>query len=126
MNTKQLAVAFSVFSTIGILWGIVFSFFGLGVVPFFNTDTLIPWGNGVYGATLIGLSATFLFVGRHAFRKNDTELMKVLLYGIVVWLVIEGLFSLYYRVWLNVGVDIGILILLGYPLVKGIKASNKL
>lgn len=124
MDTKQLTLWFSIFAAIGILWGVVFSLFGLGVVPLFDTDVLIPWGNGVYGATLMGFSVTLLLAGRHAFRKSDPSLMKALLYGISVWLIIEGLFSLYYRVWLNVGVDIGIFVLLGYPLIKGMRMSK--
>ena len=125
MNTKMLTLCFSIVSAIGMLWGIVFAFFGLGVLPPFNTEVLIPWGNGVYGSTLIGLSTTFFLVGRHAFRKNDAELMKALLYGIFTWLVIEASFSLYYRVFLNVGVDIGVAILLSFPLIRGIRSLEK-
>jgi hypothetical protein len=125
MSTKMLTLWFSIVSVIGVLWGIVFAFYGLGVLPLFNTEVLIPWGNGVYGSTLIGLSTTFFFVGRHAFRKSDTDLMKTLLYGIFTWLVIEALFSLYYRVFLNVGVDIGVAILLSFPLIRGIRSLEK-
>lgn len=125
MNTKMLTLWFSIVSAIGMLWGIVFAFFGLGVFPPFNTEVLIPWGNGVYGSTLIGLSTTFFFVGRHAFRKDDAELMKALLYGIFTWLVIEASFSLYYRVFLNVGVDMGVAILLSFPLIRGIRSLDK-
>lgn len=125
MNTRSLTLWFSVVSVIGALWGVVFAFFGLGVLPVFNMDVLVPWGNGVYGATLIGLSATLFFVGRHAFRKNDAELMKALLYGVFTWLLIEAAFSLYYRVWINVGVDVGIMALMGYPLMKGIRSQKK-
>lgn len=124
MSSKSLILWFSIVAIIGVAWGVVFAFFGLGVFPPFNTDVLIPWGNGVYGATLIGLSATFFFVGRHAFRKNDAELMKALLYGLFIWLTVEGLFSLYYRVFLNVVVDVGIMVLLGYPLIKGIRSQK--
>jgi hypothetical protein len=125
MRTKTLTLWFSIVSVVGMLWGIVFAFFGLGVLPLFNTDALIPWGNGVYGATLIGLSTTFFFVGRHAFRKSDADLMRALLYGIITWLAIEAAFSLYYRVFLNVGVDIGVAILLSLPLIRGIRSLEK-
>ena len=121
----MLTLWFSIVSAIGMLWGIVFAFFGLGVLPPLNTEVLIPWGNGVYGSTLIGLSTTFFLVGRNAFRKNDAELMKALLYGIFTWLVIEASFSLYYRVFLNVGVDIGVAILLSFPLIRGIRSLEK-
>jgi hypothetical protein len=122
MDNKTLILWFSVVSTIGVLWGIVFSFFGLGILPIVSPKLLVPWSNGVYGATLIGLCATFFFVGRHAFRNNDAKLMKALLKGIFVWLVIEGAFSLYYGVYLNVGVDMAVLVLLSFPLIKGIRA----
>lgn len=125
MNTRKLTLWFSLVSVVGALWGIVFAFFGLGVLAPFNTEVLVPWGNGVYGATLIGLSATFFFAGRHAFRKDDRELMKALLYGLFIWLIIEASFSLYYGVLLNVGVDIGIAILWGAPLLKGIRQRKE-
>ena len=122
MHSKHLRLVFSIVSVIGAFWGFVFAFFGLGILPV-SPDVLAPWGNGVYGATLIGLSVTFFFVGRHAFRRNDAELMKALLFGIFAWLIIEGLFSLYWGVYLNVGVDIGVLVLLSFPLIKGMRLS---
>jgi hypothetical protein len=124
MDNKTLILWFSVVSIIGVLWGIVFSFFGLGILPIVAPELLVPWSNGVYGATLIGLMATFFFVGRQAFRNNDAGLMKALLKGIFVWLVIEGAFSLYYRVYLNVGVDSAVLVLLSFPLIKGIRTRE--
>jgi hypothetical protein len=126
MDNKTLILWFSVVSTIGVLWGIVFSSFGLGILPIVSPQLFAPWSNGVYGATLIGLSATFFFVGRHAFHNNDAKLMKALLKGIFVWLIIEGAFSLYYSVYLNAGVDIAVLFLLSFPLIKGIRTlENK-
>jgi hypothetical protein len=124
MSKKSLMLWFSFASVVGILWGVVFAFYGLGILPIVTPEALIPWGNGVYGATLIGLCATFFFAGRHAFRKNDTELMKALLYGLVTWLVIEGAFSLYYGVYINAGVDLGVLIVLGLPLLIGIRSRH--
>jgi len=41
----------------------------------------------------MGFSVTLFFAGRHAFRKNDTDLMRALLYGVFAWLVIETLQS---------------------------------
>lgn len=127
MDAKQFRRWFSIVSVIGMLWGVLFAFFGLAILPV-PPGVVVPWGNGVYGATLIGLSATLFFVGRHAFRKQDAELMKALLYGISTWLIIEALFSLYYHVWFNVGVDVGILALLGFPLVRSMRPehTNKL
>lgn len=123
VDMKQLMFWFSLVSAIGAVWGVIFSFFGLSILPV-SDEVLMPWGNGVYGSTLIGLSVTLFFVGRHAFRNQDTDLMKVLLYGIASWLIIEALFSLYYQVWFNVVVDAGILVLLCFPLVQGIRSKQ--
>jgi hypothetical protein len=47
--------------------------------------------------------------------------MKILLYGIYAWLIVEAIFSFYYGVYFNVGVDILLAIFLGFPLIKGIQ-----
>ena len=65
-----------------------------------------------------------MFVGRIAFRRNDAEIMKSLLYGLLVWLIVEGVFSLYLGVFFNVGVDIAVLALFALPLVQGIRRIN--
>ena len=118
MRQKHAILWFSAAGVIGALFGIVYAFFGLAILPV-SKDVLGPWSNGVYGATLIGLSVTMFFVGRHAFRENDTALMKALLYGVCAWLTVEAIFSLYYRVFFNVGVDVALLVLLGVPLARG-------
>ncbi|MCL5318940.1 MAG: hypothetical protein M1503_11880 [Thaumarchaeota archaeon] len=124
MNQKYFVLWFSVVGTVGAIFGIVYSFFGLAVLPV-PREVLVPWGNGVYGSTLIGFSVTILLVSRHAFRNNDAELMKALLYGIFTWLIVEALFSLYYGVLFNAGVDFGLMMLLGFPLIHGIRSHRK-
>jgi hypothetical protein len=125
MNMKTLKLWLSIFSIVGVLWGVVFAFFGLGVLPPFNTDVLIPWGNGLYGAVFIGFFVTVFFTGRHAFEKQDADLMRMLLYGIFTWLAIEALFSIYYHVLLNAGVDLVLAGILGFPLIRGIRDKNR-
>jgi hypothetical protein len=70
---------------------------------------------------MMGWGTTLFFVGRLAFQRNDHDLMKTLLYGLTVWLVIEALFSAYLDVWFNVVVDIGVLAVLGIPLIRSIQ-----
>ena len=113
-----MSIWFSTISVILVLWGIVFAFFGLDILPVINKDILLPWESALYGAIMMGWGVTLLMVGRIAFRRNDVELMKAMLYGIVLWLIVEGLFSAYLGVWFNVGVDIGVLILFSYPIIK--------
>ena len=119
----------SIVGIIGILFGAFYAFFGLEGFPAYGA--LIPkaviasWSNGLYGSTFIGFSVLLFFVGRHAFQANDPQLMKALLYGIYTWLIVEAAFSIYYAVYFNVGVDILLAIVLGYPLIKGVQSSNQ-
>ena len=121
MNQKTYIIWFSILGIIGTLFGIVYAFFGLGILPV-SKEVLVPWGNGVYRATLIGFSVTIFFAGRHAFRNNDVGLMKALLFGIFAWLITEALFSLYYGVYFNVGVDLGLMLFFGFPLIRMIRS----
>ena len=123
MSTKHLMLWFSVVSTILVLWGLIFAFFGLGILPVKNKDILLAWESAIYGAIMIGWGVTLFLTGRIAFRRNDPELIRALLYGIILWLVIEGLFSAYLGVWFNVGVDIAVLALFSYPLVQVLRAQ---
>ncbi len=125
MNTKQMKIWFSTISTILVLWGIVFAFFGLDILPVMNKDILLPWESALYGAIMMGWGVTLLMVGRIAFDRNDAELMKAMLYGIVLWLVVEGLFSAYLGIWFNVGVDIAVLVLFSFPIIEALRSPKE-
>ena len=124
MNPKRLLIWFTVVSTILVLAGIVFAFFGLAILPV-DRETFVPWESAIYGAIMMGWGTTLLYVGRLAFRRNDPDLMKALLYGLIVWLLVEAAFSLYFRVWFNVGVDLAVLALFSIPLLKGMEHIKK-
>jgi hypothetical protein len=130
MNNKTGIIWMSTVGIIGVLFGIFYAFFGLSGFPAYNAlipkDVIQLWSNGLYGSTFIGFSVLLFYVGNHAFKKNDYELMKALLYGIYAWLIVEAAFSLYYAVYFNVGVDILLAIVLGYPLIKGIQSNKKI
>lgn len=125
MITKQMSIWFNTISIILVLWGIVFAFFGLDILPVMNRDILVPWESALYGAIMMGWGVTLLMVGRIAFSRNDKELMKAMLYGIVLWLIVEGLFSAYLGVWFNVGVDIGVLVLFSFPIIKVLRSPEE-
>lgn len=118
MNPKRMGVWFSIVSIILILFGILYVFFGLGILPV-QREVLLQWESALYGAIMMGWGTTLFFVGRLAFQRNDADLMKMLLYGITAWLVVEALFSAYLGVWFNVGVDICVLALFSIPLIAG-------
>lgn len=116
---------FCTVSAILAVWGIVFAFFGLGMLPVISRDALLSWESALYGAIMTGWGVTLLLVGRIAFRRTDTELMGALLVGLAMWLAIEGLFSAYLGVWFNVGVDVAVFGLFAFPLIWRIHLQAK-
>jgi len=124
MNIKLLMVWFSVVSAILVLVGVVFAFFGLDILPV-SKSVLLQWESAIYGAIMIGWGTTLFLAGRLAFRRNDAELMKILLFGLIVWLVVEAIFSFYLGVFFNVGVDLAVLALFSFPLMKAIREAGQ-
>ncbi len=116
---------FTVVAAIQVIWGVVFAFFGLGVLPIINPGVLLRWESALYGSIMIGWGLTLILVGRLAFHRRDTDLLRALLYGVIAWLVIEGLFSAFLRVWSNVGVDIVVLFLFCLPLARALRSGAK-
>ena len=124
---QSLAVKWiSAIGIIAVLFGIFYGLFGLDGLPVYQKlvpeDVYTGWANGLYGSIFIGFGVLVFFAGRHAFQTNDKRLMKALLYGINSWLVVEALFSLAYGVYFNIGVDLVLMAVLSYPLIKGIKS----
>jgi hypothetical protein len=124
MNIEPLMVWFSVVSAILVLVGVVFAFFGLDILPV-SKSVLLQWESAIYGAIMIGWGTTLFLAGRLAFRRNDAELMKILLFGLIVWLVVEAIFSFYLGVFFNVGVDLAVLALFSFPLMKAIREQGQ-
>lgn len=123
MSPKGWRIWFSLVSVIAILWGIVFTVFGLGVLPL-RPDVLLRWESALYGAILVGWGVTLFLAGRIALRRNDVELIRVILIGVVVWLVIEAVFSARLGVWFNVGVDAAVLALFTLPLLSALHRAR--
>ena len=123
MSSKRL-LWFSVVSVILMLWGVVFAFFGLGILPV-DRAVLLSWESAIYGAIMIGWGTTLLLVGRIALRRNDVALTKSILLGIAVWLLVEAAFSVRFRVWFNVAVDFGVLVLFAGPLMASMRATRE-
>ncbi|MCL5878348.1 MAG: hypothetical protein M1428_00920 [Deltaproteobacteria bacterium] len=123
MKTKNLMLWFSTTSFILILFGLTYTFFGLKILPVSN-DVLLQWESALYGAIMTGWGVTLFLVGRIAFRKNDGELLKTILYGLIVWLVLEAALSVYLHVWFNVGVDIAVAVLFIYPIAATINSKD--
>jgi hypothetical protein len=124
MSSNGLLRWFSAVSLILVCWGVVFAFFGLGVLPV-DKRVLLSWESAIYGAIMMGWGTTLLLVGRLALRRDDAEISKSLLLGIAVWLSVEALFSARFGVWFNVAVDVGVFLLFSVPLLKIIRSATK-
>lgn len=128
MKSKNLVIWICLVGIIGVFFGIFYALFGLNGLPVYQklvpTEVYTPWSNGLYGAVFIGFSVLLFFVGRHAFTIKDKFLMKALLYGIASWLIVEAFFSFYYGVYFNIGVDILLMVVLGFPLVMGSRVKK--
>ena len=122
MNSKWRQRWFSVIAVLLVSWGVVFAVLGLGILPV-QRDVLLRWESALYGAIMIGWGTTLFLVGRVALRRDDAELTKPLLLGIVVWLVVEAAYSARFGVWFNVGVDAGVLVLFALPLIASMRAA---
>ena len=122
MNGHFSAMWFRIVTTILILFGLFFIFFGLrtfsDVVPIIPHEALLPWESALYGAIMVGWGVTLFFVGRLAFRRKDDEIKRALLMGLAVWLALEAAASAWLGVWFNVGVDIIVFILFAIPLFR--------
>jgi hypothetical protein len=120
MNGRISAMWFRMVTAILILFGLFFFFFGLRmfseVVPIIPHDVLLPWESALYGAIMVGWGVTLFFVGRLAFRRNDSELKRALVVGLAAWLALEAATSAWLSVWFNFGVDIAVFILFAIPL----------
>ena len=115
-----MLVWFSTVSIILVLFGVLYAFIGLAILPV-QRDVLLQWESALYGAIMMGWGTTLFLAGRLAFQRNDPDLMKTLLYGLIVWLVVEAIFSASLGVWFNVAVDIGVLALFSIPLISSIQ-----
>lgn len=120
MKSKQMRVRFSTVSITLVRFGVLFAFFGLAILPV-PRNVLLQWERALYGAIMMGWGITLFFAGRLAFLRNDLDLMKSRLYGLTVWLAVEGLLSAALGVWFNVAVDIGVLALFSIPLLSNIR-----
>ena len=71
---------------------------------------------GVLGATMAGWGATMLLVARYAFEKKQPGLLRLLLYGMLVWAPLDMAVSVYYLAWFNVALNLVLVAGAGIPL----------
>jgi hypothetical protein len=117
MRKQPFALWFRIVSVILILFGILYVFVGLKVLPV-QRNVLLDWESALYGGLMMGWGTTLLLVGRLAFRRDEKELKRALLIGLVIWLAVEAAASIWFGVWFNVGVDAVVFTLFLVPLLR--------
>lgn len=117
MKKQPFALWFRIVSVILMLFGILYVFAGLKILPV-QRNVLLDWESALYGALMMGWGTTLLLIGRMAFQRNDQELKRALLIGLFVWLAIEASASVWFGVWFNVGVDTVVFALFLVPLLR--------
>ena len=116
MRKQPFALWFRIVSGILILFGILYVFVGLKILPV-QRNVLLDWESALYGALMMGWGTTLLLIGRLAFRRDDQALKRTLLIGLLMWLAVEAAASVWFGVWFNVGVDVGVFVLFAVPLL---------
>jgi hypothetical protein len=122
MKQRYLVLWITVAGLIGIIFGVFYAIFGLDGLPVYQK--FVPkaffeeWSRGLYGSAFIGFSVLLLLVGRRAIQKQDKDLAKILVLGIGSWLAVEAVVSLIYGVYINILVDMAIMTVLSFPLLK--------
>jgi hypothetical protein len=116
MAKRQLALWFLVVAAILFVFGLVYVFFGLKILPV-SPAVLLPWESALYGAIMMGWGITLMMTGRIAFRRDDKELKVALLVGLAIWLAVEAMASAWFGVWFNAGVDVAVMALFAIPLL---------
>ena len=123
MQQKHFIWWITIAGTIGVAFGVFYSIVGLEGLPvyqkFVPAASFEGWSRGLYGSVFIGFSVLLLLVGRRAIRQKDEELGRILAYGVTAWIAYEALMSLVYGVYINVLVDVALIVFLSYPLLRG-------
>lgn len=122
MKQKYLILWITAAGLAGIIFGIFYTIFGLEGLPVYQK--FVPkalfeeWSRGLYGSVFVGFGVLLLLIGRHAIQRQDKELAKILVVGIGAWLGLEAVVSIIYGVYINVLVDMAIMVVLSFPLLK--------
>lgn len=75
------------------------------------------WIYGVWGATIAGWGIFLTFIARYPFKRKERWSWYCLVFGFLVWFILDTLLSVYYKVYFNVAFNTALLIIAGLPLV---------
>ena len=91
-------------------------FWGSGEVVS-NVRMFEKWIYGAWGATVSGWGVFIIFIAYYPFQKKEKWAWWCLLFGLLLWFLIDTGFSAYFKVYINVGLNSILFVLSISPLV---------
>ncbi len=75
------------------------------------------WLYGVWGATIAGWGIFVTYIARYPFKNKERWARDCLIFGLLVWFVLDTGLSAFYQVYFNVAFNTALLILAMLPIV---------
>lgn len=82
-----------------------------------NVMEFQKWIYGAWGATVAGWGIFVIFIAHYPFQKKEKWAWNCLISGLLVWFFIDTGFSAYFKVYINVMLNIVFLVLTILPIV---------
>jgi len=103
----------------------LFDLFNRQIDPaFWSTNTVgdatkqfQQWIYGVWGATIAGWGIILTYIARYPFSKKERWAWNCLVFGLLVWFVLDTSLSVFYKVYFNAAFNTALLILVMLPVV---------
>ncbi len=75
------------------------------------------WIYGVWGATIAGWGILLTFIARYPFARKERWAWNCIVFGLLVWFVLDTSLSFFYKVYFNVAFNTGLLVVAMLPVV---------
>ncbi len=75
------------------------------------------WIYGVWGATIAGWGIFVTYIARYPFNKKERWAWNCIVFGLVVWFVLDTSLSFFHKVYFNVAFNMGLFVLAILPVV---------
>ncbi len=81
------------------------------------TKQFQQWLYGVWGATIAGWGIILAYIARFPFSQKERWAWNCLVFGLLVWFVLDTSLSFFYRVYFNIAFNSALLVLAMLPVV---------
>jgi hypothetical protein len=81
------------------------------------TKQFQQWIYGVWGATIAGWGISVIYIARYPFQNKERWSWNCLVFGLLIWFVLDTWLSAFHKVYFNVAFNTALLILAMLPIV---------